>query len=143
MQFLLFRNYLPSEKGGPFIWKMLSPTHPGIHCAKFGWNWPSGSWEKDFKFRQSIFAISKLSPLGKGRYPSFVQTWILFTQGCFVPSLVEIGPVVLEKKIFKLCLCILLIRNYLPLENGGNLHLNKLESPSPRDALCQVWLKLV
>ena len=22
------------------------------------------------------------------------------------------------------------------------LHLNKLESPSPKDALCQVWLKL-
>ena len=31
---------------------------------------------------------------------SFEQTWILVTQGCFVPSLVEIGPVVLEKKIF-------------------------------------------
>ena len=25
--------------------------------------------------------------------------WINFTQGCFVPSLVEIGPVVLEKKM--------------------------------------------
>ena len=30
--------------------------------------------------------------------PSFEQTQILFTQGCFVPSLVEIGRVVLEKK---------------------------------------------
>ena len=27
------------------------------------------------------------------------QTWNLFTQGCFVPSLVKIGPVVLEKKL--------------------------------------------
>ena len=35
-----------------------------------------------------------------------------------------------------------LFRNYLPLEKGGALHLNKLESPSPKDALCQVWLKL-
>ena len=35
-----------------------------------------------------------------------------------------------------------LIRNYLPLEKGGALHLNKLESPSPKDALCQVGLKL-
>ena len=32
--------------------------------------------------------------------------------------------------------------NYLPLEKGGALHLNKLESPSHRDALCQIWLKL-
>ena len=31
---------------------------------------------------------------------------------------------------------------YLPLEKSGALHLNKLESPSPKDALCQVWLKL-
>ena len=35
-----------------------------------------------------------------------------------------------------------LFRNYLPLEKGGALHLKKLESPSPKDALCQVWLKL-
>ena len=28
-------------------------------------------------------------------------------------------------------------RYYLPLEKGGGLHLNKLESPSPRDTLYQ------
>ena len=33
--------------------------------------------------------------------------------------------------------------NYLPLKKGGDLHLYKLESPSPKDALWQVWLKLV
>ena len=31
--------------------------------------------------------------------PSFEQPWIPFTQGCFLPSLLEIGPVILEKKI--------------------------------------------
>ena len=35
----------------------------------------------------------------KGRDPSFEQTWIPFIQGYFVPSLVKIGPVVLEKKM--------------------------------------------
>ena len=30
----------------------------------------------------------------------FEQNWIPFTQGCFVPSLVKIGRVVLEKKLF-------------------------------------------
>ena len=49
----------------PFIWTNLKPHHTRMHCAKFGWNWPSGSWEED------------------------------------VPSLVEIGPVVLEKKMWK------------------------------------------
>ena len=32
---------------------------------------------------------------------SFVQTGIPFTEGCFVPNLIEIGPVVLDKKILK------------------------------------------
>ena len=31
----------------------------------------------------------------------------------------------------------------LPLEKGGALHLNKLESSQPKDALCQVWMKLI
>ena len=38
---------------------------------------------------------------------------------------------------------ILLFHNYLPLEKGRAFHLNKLETPSPNDALCEVWLKLV
>ena len=53
-----------------------------------------------FKVRQCIFTISSLSPLGKGCDPSFKETWIPITQGCSVPSLVKIGPVVLEKNIF-------------------------------------------
>ena len=36
----------------------------------------------------------------------------------------------------------LLFLNYLPLEKVVALRLNKLESPSPKDALCYVWLKL-
>ena len=35
-----------------------------------------------------------------------------------------------------------LFGNYLSLEKGGVLYLNNLESPSPEDALFQVWLKL-
>ena len=104
---------------------------------------------------------------------TFEQTWIPFTQGCFVPSLVEIGTVVL-KKILKFVNVFSLFRNYprlerggalhlktqgcivprladfinevslfgnhLPFEKGWALHLNKLEFPSSKDALCQVWL---
>ena len=42
-----------------------------------------------------------LYPLGEGCGPSFKQTWITTTQACFVPSLFEIAPVVLEKKTKK------------------------------------------
>ena len=66
----------------------------------------------------------------------------LFIQGCFVPILVENGSVILEKKFFHFVNVFTLFRNYLPLEKGGALHLNKLESPSLRNTLCQVWLKL-
>ena len=45
-----------------------------------------------------IFAvISLLSLYGKEHGISFEQTLIPFSQGCFVPSLVEIGGVVLDK----------------------------------------------
>mgnify|MGYP003683194777 CR=1 FL=1 len=45
--FSLFRNYLPLEKERTFIWTNLNPLLPRMHYAKFGWNWPSGSGEKD------------------------------------------------------------------------------------------------
>ena len=35
-----------------------------------------------------------------------------------------------------------LFPHYRPLEKSMALHLNKLESPLPQDAWCQVWLKL-
>ena len=52
-----------------------------------------------FNLCHCIFAISKLFPLEKGRGSSFVQTRIPITQGYIVPSLVEIGPMVLGKKM--------------------------------------------
>ena len=45
-------------------------------------------------------------------------------------SLVEIGPVVLEKINF--INVFLLFRNYFPLDKGVVLHWNKVESPTPR-----------
>ena len=53
-----------------------------------------------FKFRQCIFTISLLSPLETGGV-FFEQTCIPIIQSCFVPSLIEIGPMILEKMIYK------------------------------------------
>ena len=82
------------------------------------------------------YTISLLSPLGYGQCPLFAETWISITRVCFVLSLVEIGHVIMDKKTFKFCQCILANHNYLLLEKCGILHLIKLESPSPEDALC-------
>ena len=81
---------------GPLFEKKC-PLHPKMLCAKFGWNWPFDSGEDFFLFCRCTFAISLLSPLGKIHDPSFGQTRILFTQKCFVSSLVAIGLVVLER----------------------------------------------
>ena len=64
-------------------------------CVIFGWNWPDYFGE-DFLISSIHF---RYFLIGKEQGPSFEQTWI---QGCFVPSLVEITPGVLEKKI-KMC----------------------------------------
>ena len=45
-----------------------------------------------------------------------------------------------KRGLFNFVNVFLLSRNHLLLEKGWALHLNKLESPSPNDALCQVWL---
>ena len=57
---------------------------------------------------------------------------------CFVLSLVEINPVVLEQNFFNFVNLFSLFRNYLPLEKGVVPHLNKLESLSTKSELCQV-----
>ena len=69
----------------------------------------------------SYFAI--ISP-GKMCGPSYEQNWIPFTKECFVPSLVKIGPVVLEKKIYNVVNVILLFCYYFSFEKGVALHLN-------------------
>ena len=68
-----------------------------------------------------------LSPLPKGRGPSFEPIYIILTQRDFKSSLDEIGQPVLEKSFKKFS--ILLFDNYLPLKKGVAFHLNKLESP--------------
>ena len=79
-------------------------------------------WEflekKIFELHQFIFVISLSSPLGKGQGIQFRQTWIPITKGYFMPSLVEIGPVVLEKKIFNFHQCIFAISLLSPYGKG-------------------------
>ena len=47
MYFPYFVIISPWKRAGPFIWIKLSPLHPRMLCAKFGWNWPSSSGEEN------------------------------------------------------------------------------------------------
>ena len=65
--------------------------------------------EKILKFRQSIWLFRNYLPLENGVALHLNKLEFPFTQGCFVLSLVENDPVVLEKKIFKFRQCVFAI----------------------------------
>ena len=92
---LLFRYYLPLERGLVLqLNKLEFPLHKNTLCQVF---FKPGSLlieMKVFTFRQCIFTTPLWSPIGKWRVALFVQTWVLFIQQYFLPSLVEIGTVV-------------------------------------------------
>ena len=101
-------------------------------------------FEKTFlKFSQCIFAISLLSLLETGRDPSFEQIWVPVTKG--MDALCQVWLNLAQwflRRFLSFIKVFQLFCNYLLLEKGMALHLKKLEFPLPRDALCQVWLKL-
>ena len=126
-----------------FIWRNLNPLHPRMLSAKFGWNWPSGSGEEDFLNFINVFylfynylSLEKVRALHLNKLESpspkdaLCQVWLKLAQWLW------------RRRFFNFVSVFYLFYNYLPLEKGRVLHLNKLESPSPKDASCQVWLKL-
>ena len=121
--FSLFRNYLPLEKGVTLHMYQLEFPSPKDAMCQIWLILAQWFWRRRFLNFVDVFSLLRniLSPLG------IWITSILFTQGCFVLSLVEIGSVVQEKKMY-----FRYFGNYLPLEKDGSLHLNKLESPYPR-----------
>ena len=58
--------------------------------------------KKIFQLPHPIFGYLWLSPLWRRSGPLFEQFRISFTQGWLMPSLIEIGLLVLEKKIFSI-----------------------------------------
>ena len=57
-----------------------------------------------------------------------------------MPSLVDIDPIVVEKKILDFLNAFSLFPYYLPFEKGMALYVNKFNSPLPKDVLCQMKL---
>ena len=115
----------PLEKGRALH---LNPLYSKMICAKFGWNWPSGSGEDDFSNSSMIFSNfmilkraetfiwTKLNSLhpemiwakfgwnwpscsGEDDFLEFVNVLLQFCNYLPLASLVKIGPVVLEKKM--------------------------------------------
>ena len=47
MNFRYFVIISPWKRAWPFIWRNYNPHYPRMLCAKFGWNWRSGSGEDE------------------------------------------------------------------------------------------------
>ena len=96
MYFSYFTIISPWKRAGPFIWTELIPLLLRMLCVKFGWNWLSGSGEEIFLILSIYFSYFLIKSPWKRAWP-FIWTnlRIPITQGCFMPSLVEIGPEVL------------------------------------------------
>ena len=99
--------------------------------------------EKIFKYFQYNFNFSLLSPLGIGRDPfNLNKLDSPPAKDALCQVRLKLLQTFLRRRIFNFITVYFLFRNYLPLEIGGALHQNRLESPFPWHALCQVWLKL-
>ena len=168
----------------------LNPHHPRMLCTKFR------SWEDDFWSFVDIFPLfhyylpyekGMALHLNKHDFPSpkdalcqvwwkmaqwflrrrrFINFFSVFSLFPYHLHLKKVGAIdlnKLESSSPKNVLCqvwlklalwflrkrflqsvdiFLLFRYFLPLEKDKVLYLNKLETPSPKNALCQVWLKL-
>ena len=97
MFFRYLCNYLPLGDGEALHLNKLESPSSTQECL-MPIKLKSAQWflrRRFYKFIKCIFSITY-------RGPSFEQTLIPFTQECFAPSSVEIGPMVLEKtKVWK------------------------------------------
>ena len=79
----------------------LEEDHPRIISAKFGWDWLCSFRGEDFFLISSpFFSIFSLAAILVGSRDHRTQFWKGAIQGSFHKSLVAIGPVVSEEKIF-------------------------------------------
>ena len=99
-----------------------------MHVLKQGANGPHRSHEKqfqsmntfaksyDYMYIDNYWYFKKNCDIFSCIFENWMASpWIPYIQGCFVPNKIGIGPVVLDKKIFKKnCPCISLFRYKLP-----------------------------
>ena len=96
---MLKTHYILWELNGPYLYLIFCLLHLGMLCAKFGWNWSSGSGKRFSKF-VNVFLYFVIIPLYWGHGPLSEQIWIHVTQGCFVSCLVEISAIKFHQYIF-------------------------------------------
>ena len=112
--FFLIGIYLPFEKGGAvYLNKLKFSNHQRMHCAKFGWNWPSGSAEEDFKILLMYFRYFIIISAGKGAGPFIWTKLNLLHPKMLFANFGWNWPSGSGENIFKLCQCIFAISSII------------------------------
>ena len=127
--FLLFRNYFPLEKGGGATFEQTPKD------AEIGQVALARKIFKNFVNAFSLFCYY----LPLENIKAFQLNKL---EGCLYQVWFEFALWLWNKFFIHFVNEFPLFRYYFPLEKDGALHLNNLEFPLPKDALCQVWLKL-
>ena len=130
MYFRYFASISPWKRTGPCFW-----TNSRILCATFGWNLRSDSGEEDFCLMY-FFAISLLSPLGKGWGLSLNKLESLTPKDALCLAWLKIGQMVMEKKNFKFWQCIFATSLSSPLGKGRGPSFEKKLNPPHQRMLC-------
>ena len=141
--FSQFHNYLLLEKDGALYLNKLESPSPQDAMCQVWLKLAQGFWRRRFFNSVNVFSqfhnyllLEKDGALylNKLESPSpqdaMCQVWLKLAQGFW------------RRRFFNSVNVFSQFHNYLLLEKDGALYLNKLESPSPQDAMCQVWLKL-
>ena len=135
MYFHYFIIISPLKRAWPFMdmWTNLNPLHPRINCARFDWN-----WQRFFNLVNVFSLWCNYFPLGKRETLLLKKLESTSTKDALCQVWFKWAQWFWRRRFLNFVNVFSLFRYHLPLEKGGAIHLNKLESPLPKKALCQV-----
>ena len=112
--------------------------------VNFSQNWPIVPGEEDLLISSMYFRYFVIiSPLKQGGSLHLYKLEFPSPKDVLCQVWLKLAHCSWRRRYFNFVNVFLLFCYYLPLEKGGALHLNKLELPLPKDALCQVWFKKI
>ena len=140
MYFLYFVIISPWKRGRALHFNKLKSSSPKDAFCQVRLKLAQWFWRRRyFNFVNGFLLFCNYLPMELGWGPSFKSS---SSKNALCWVWLKLARWFWRWRFFNIIDRFLLYRYYLPLEKGGALHLNKLESSSPKDALCQVWLKL-
>ena len=114
---------------------------PRMLCAKFGWKCLSGSGEEDLIILYMYFHyFIIISPWKRAEALLFNKLESPSPKDAFCKVWLKLAQWLWRRRFLNFVNLFSLIRNYLPLEKGVALHLNKIESPLLKDALSLIHI---